>query len=191
MLGPPEEPFQSLRRVPHMVEMSYCCLAGELQQFFVHRWSFGSVPVPTAVDCNRHCVIMLLVQGYPLVQVKQLENPDTVFDAIVGLVVCFAEHGLIHCDFNEFNIMINDNEEVTMIDFPQMLSVSHRNAQMYFDRDVECIYKFFSKREKEGRRTSECRVQEYNHFLFCFSLPFIPILEHYVVEAHRSNTIMS
>ncbi|XP_058067778.1 uncharacterized protein LOC131217063 isoform X3 [Magnolia sinica] len=126
--------------------MSYCCLAGELQQFFVHMWSFGSVPVPTAVDCNRHCVIMLLVQGYPLVQVKQLENPDTVFDAIVGLVVCFAEHGLIHCDFNEFNIMINDNEEVTMIDFPQMLSVSHRNAQMYFDRDVECIYKFFSKR---------------------------------------------
>ena len=23
-------------------------------------------PVPTAVDCNRHCVIMSLVQGYPL-----------------------------------------------------------------------------------------------------------------------------
>ncbi|XP_058067796.1 uncharacterized protein LOC131217072 isoform X1 [Magnolia sinica] len=58
-------------------KMSYCCLAGELQQFFVHS-----------------------------VQVKQLENPDTVFDAIVGLVVCFAEHGLIHCDFNEFNIMV-------------------------------------------------------------------------------------
>lgn len=33
-----------------------------------------------------------------------------------------------------------------MIDFPQMVSVSHRNAQMYFDRDVDCIYKFFSKR---------------------------------------------
>ncbi|XP_058094413.1 uncharacterized protein LOC131240294 [Magnolia sinica] len=103
-------------------------------------------PVPDAVDCNRHCVIMSLVQGYPLVQVKQLENPDTVFDTIVGLVVRLAEHGLIHCDFNEFNIMINDNEEVTMIDFPQMVSVSHRNAQMYFDRDVECIYKFFSRR---------------------------------------------
>jgi len=23
-------------------------------------------PVPNAVDCNRHCVIMSLVQGYPL-----------------------------------------------------------------------------------------------------------------------------
>ncbi|RRT60495.1 hypothetical protein B296_00015053 [Ensete ventricosum] len=103
-------------------------------------------PVPDAVDCNRHCVVMSLVQGYPLVQVKQLQNPDEVLETIVGLVVRLAEHGLIHCDFNEFNIMIDDNEQVTMIDFPQMVSVSHRNAKMYFDRDVECIFKFFSKR---------------------------------------------
>ncbi|CAO1944136.1 unnamed protein product [Urochloa humidicola] len=103
-------------------------------------------PVPTAVDCNRHCVIMSLVQGYPLVQVKELQNPDDVFDTILGLIVRLAEHGLIHCDFNEFNIMIDDDENITVIDFPQMVSVSHRNAQMFFDRDIECIYKFFNKR---------------------------------------------
>nr|ACL54437.1 unknown [Zea mays] len=103
-------------------------------------------PVPTAVDCNRHCVIMSLVQGYPLVQVKKLQNPDDVFDSILGLIVRLAEHGLIHCDFNEFNIMIDDDEKITVIDFPQMVSVSHRNAQMFFDRDIECIYKFFNKR---------------------------------------------
>uniref|UniRef100_A0ACD5WJD8 Uncharacterized protein n=1 Tax=Avena sativa TaxID=4498 RepID=A0ACD5WJD8_AVESA len=103
-------------------------------------------PVPTAVDCNRHCVIMSLVPGYPLVQIRELQNPDDVFDKILGLVIRLAEHGLIHCDFNEFNIMIDDDETVTMIDFPQMVSVSHRNAEMYFDRDIGCIYKFFNKR---------------------------------------------
>ncbi|XP_055818894.1 serine/threonine-protein kinase rio2 [Solanum dulcamara] len=103
-------------------------------------------PVPQAVDCNRHCVIMSLVPGYPLVQVKELQNPDVVFETIIGAVIRLAEYGLIHCDFNEFNIMIDDDEKVTMIDFPQMVSVSHPNAQMYFDRDVECIYKFFAKR---------------------------------------------
>ncbi|CAM0884004.1 unnamed protein product [Alopecurus aequalis] len=103
-------------------------------------------PVPTAVDCNRHVVIMSLVPGYPLVQISGLQNPDDVFDKILGLVIRLAEHGLIHCDFNEFNIMIGDDETVTMIDFPQMVSVSHRNAQMYFDRDIGCIYKFFNKR---------------------------------------------
>ncbi|KAM7253919.1 hypothetical protein ACFE04_031601 [Oxalis oulophora] len=103
-------------------------------------------PVPSAVDCNRHCVIMSLVQGFPLVQVRELQNYEMVFETIIGLIVRLAEHGLIHCDFNEFNIMIGDDEKITMIDFPQMVSVTHRNAQMYFDRDVECVFKFFRKR---------------------------------------------
>ena len=37
---------------------------------------------------------------------KQLQNPETVFEKIIGIVVRLAEHGLIHCDFNEFNIMV-------------------------------------------------------------------------------------
>jgi RIO-like serine/threonine protein kinase len=40
------------------------------------------------------------------VQVKELQHPDDVFDTILGLIVRLAEHGLIHCDFNEFNIMV-------------------------------------------------------------------------------------
>ncbi|KAL9251585.1 Serine/threonine-protein kinase rio2-like protein [Drosera capensis] len=88
-------------------------------------------PAPSAIDCNRHCVIMDLVPGYPLVQVKQLQNPEVVFETIIGLIVRLAEHGLIHCDFNEFNIMIDDDENVTMIDFPQMVSVNHKNAQAF------------------------------------------------------------
>ena len=37
---------------------------------------------------------------------KQLQNPETIFEKIIGIVVRLAEHGLIHCDFNEFNIMV-------------------------------------------------------------------------------------
>ncbi|XP_002979314.2 serine/threonine-protein kinase rio2 [Selaginella moellendorffii] len=103
-------------------------------------------PTPKAVDWNRHCVLMTLVPGYPLVQVKELKNPALVFDTVISLIVRLAEHGLIHCDFNEFNLLIDDDEKVTMIDFPQMVSISHRNAESYFDRDVDCIYKFFLKR---------------------------------------------
>ncbi|OEL36700.1 Serine/threonine-protein kinase rio2 [Dichanthelium oligosanthes] len=125
----------------------YLSRLAALKEFaFMKALGHHGFPVPTAVDCNRHCVIMSLVQGYPLVQVKELQNPDDVFDTILGLIVRLAEHGLIHCDFNEFNIMIDDDEKITVIDFPQMVSVSHRNAQMFFDRDIECIYKFFRKR---------------------------------------------
>ncbi|KAK7401226.1 hypothetical protein VNO78_12550 [Psophocarpus tetragonolobus] len=125
----------------------YLSRLAALKEFaFMKALETHGFPVPNAVEQNRHCVIMSLVQGFPLVQVRQLQNPETVFETIIGLVVRLAEHGLIHCDFNEFNIMIDDEEKITMIDFPQMVSVSHRNAQMYFDRDVECIFKFFRKR---------------------------------------------
>lgn len=40
------------------------------------------------------------------VQVKELRNPAHAFDTILGLIVRLAQHGLIHCDFNEFNLMV-------------------------------------------------------------------------------------
>lgn len=49
----------------------------------------------------------------------------------MSIVVRLAECGLVHCDFNEFNIMINDTGMITMIDFPQMISTSHPNAVEY------------------------------------------------------------
>lgn len=33
-----------------------------------------------------------------------------------------------------------------MIDFPQMVSIDHPNAEFYFSRDVECIRTFFRKK---------------------------------------------
>lgn len=46
----------------------------------------------------------------------------------MSIVVRLAEYGLVHCDFNEFNIMISESGKLTMIDFPQMISTSHPNA---------------------------------------------------------------
>lgn len=37
------------------------------------------------------------------------------------LVVQLAKRGLVHCDFNEFNLMISEAGVVTMIDFPQVV----------------------------------------------------------------------
>ena len=91
-----------------------------------------------------------------------------------------AKFGLIHGDFNEFNILIREDEvpkdqdpspqedqstqeepqpsnpepptkppptlTPVIIDFPQMVSIDHANAEMYFDRDINCIKRFFERR---------------------------------------------
>ena len=47
------------------------------------------------------------------------------------LIVQLAGYGLIHCDFNEFNILLDDRDQPTIIDFPQMVSIAHPNANWY------------------------------------------------------------
>ncbi|XP_033634747.1 serine/threonine-protein kinase rio2-like isoform X2 [Asterias rubens] len=103
-------------------------------------------PVPKPIDFSRHCVVMELINAYPLNQVHSLVDPAVTYNDLMMLIMRLAAHGLIHGDFNEFNLMLDDQDCVTLIDFPQMVSTSHSNAQMYFDRDVQCIRDFFLRR---------------------------------------------
>lgn len=50
-------------------------------------------------------------------------------------IILIIKHGLIHSDFNEFNLMLTADMKLIVIDFPQMVSTSHENASYYFDRD--------------------------------------------------------
>ena len=57
----------------------------------------------------------------------------------MDIIVRFAQAGLIHGDYNEFNILIRrDSVEPVIIDFPQMVSTSHENAEW-------CVYVFNEK----------------------------------------------
>jgi RIO kinase 2 len=65
----------------------------------------------------------------------------------MDIIVSFAHSGLIHGDFNEFNILIHRKTgDPIVIDFPQMVSTRHANAEWYFNRDVDCIRTFFKRR---------------------------------------------
>jgi RIO kinase 2 len=65
----------------------------------------------------------------------------------MSLLHRLAAKGLVHCDFNEFNLMVGraPGEALTMIDFPQMVSVGHANAKELFERDVDCIVRWVAR----------------------------------------------
>lgn len=84
-------------------------------------------------------MLMSGIDAYPLNQISHIANTDEVFSEIMYWFSQLAEFGLIHCDLNEYNIMVSKNEEITLIDFPQMISVHHDNAEELFNRDLECI----------------------------------------------------
>lgn len=112
-----------------------------------------SVPVPLAQ--NRHQIAMSLIDGFPLRQIENVPDPAGLYAELIEMAVHLASLGLIHGDFNEFNVMIKEEEDPetnevklvpVLIDFPQMVSVDHQNAEMYFDRDIQCVKRFFERR---------------------------------------------
>ncbi|XP_021554885.1 serine/threonine-protein kinase RIO2 isoform X3 [Neomonachus schauinslandi] len=103
-------------------------------------------PVPKPIDYNRHAVVMELINGYPLCQIHHVEDPASVYDEAMELIVKLANHGLIHGDFNEFNLILDKDDHITMIDFPQMVSTSHHNAEWREDSlDVEVSASGYTK----------------------------------------------
>lgn len=179
-----------LRQGQHASWMYMSRLAAMKEYAFMKILHEHGFPVPRPIDQARHCLVMELCDGYPLRQFTAVPNPGAVYSDLMDIIVRFARSGLIHGDFNEFNILLHENkgmvptmvratekvvseetgleeerpvepeawipngeehEEVVsvtpiVIDFPQMVSVDHENAEYYFNRDVQCVRDFFRKR---------------------------------------------
>ena len=131
-----------LSRLAAQKEYAFMCV--------LHREGF---PVPEPVGWSRHTVVMEFIDGFPLRMVDKVPNPGSLYAELMDMIVALAKRGLIHGDFNEFNILIKEEQEgavlrPVLIDFPQTISTNHANAKMYFDRDVECVRRYFERRFK-------------------------------------------
>ncbi|KAI0857631.1 Rio2, N-terminal-domain-containing protein [Xylaria cubensis] len=168
-------------------------LAAEREYAFMRVLKEEGFFVPDPLSQSRHTILMSLIDAFPLRQIASVPDPAALYAELIALILRLARHGLIHGDFNEFNILIKEEEEsisdseeqqqkqpsakgkeieqptpiispdnddpaVTennnkiikitpvLIDFPQMVSMDHANAEMYFDRDVACVKRFFERR---------------------------------------------
>jgi RIO kinase 2 len=123
-------------------------------------------PVPEPLAQSRHTIVMSLIDAFPMRQISSVPDPASLYSELISMILRLAQYGLIHGDFNEFNILIKEDpnpnsdkpEDIILtpilIDFPQMVSIDHANAEYYFDRDVNCIKRFF---ERRFRYTSDAK----------------------------------
>lgn len=128
-------------------------LAAEKEYEFMTILHNNGFIVPTPYDALRHCVLMEWIKGYPMKHMKKYPAYKKLYSDLMNFIVKLANHGLIHCDYNEFNIIIRDENDAAdhefgfvVIDFPQCVSIEHVDAKFYFDRDVQGIRDFFAKK---------------------------------------------
>ena len=156
-------------------------IAAEIEFTFMKALRDNGFPVPIPVAYSRHAVLMSVAEGIPMTQMEELSDPAELCEKMMDFIRRLASFGLIHCDLNEFNALVSDEDddelELTVIDFPQMVSTSHKNAKYYFDRDVSGCRDFFAKKfgyicpelpdlekiERVGHLDIELKASGYNH----------------------------
>ncbi|KAA8652519.1 protein kinase RIO2 [Aspergillus tanneri] len=143
-------------------------LAAMKEYAFMKALRENGFSVPQPIAQNRHTIVMSLIDAFPLRQIARVPKPAQLYSELMDMILQLARFGLIHGDFNEFNLLIkeeevpdakgkspadadeDDSENIrltpVLIDFPQMVSIDHVNAEMYFDRDVDCIKRFFKRK---------------------------------------------
>lgn len=139
--------------------------ANKEYQFLSLLYSKGFI-VPQPFDSSRHIVLMELIDGFPMRNLRKHRNIPKLYSDLMLFIVKLANSGLIHCDFNEFNIMIKNEVQdssdcgFVVIDFPQCISIEHKDAEFYFQRDVECIRRFFRKKLKYDPKPDSAMLDE-------------------------------
>ncbi|HDD63802.1 MAG TPA: serine/threonine protein kinase [Thermoprotei archaeon] len=107
------------------------------------------VSVPEPISWNRHVVVTSIIEGIPLYMKPELSDPLEVFYSIIENIsraVIKAE--VVHGDLSEYNVIVDSDENITIIDWPQWVSVHHPSANMLLKRDLLVLYRFFRSKYK-------------------------------------------
>lgn len=118
------------------------------------------VAVPEPLSQNRHALAMGMIEGAELAKWRELPAPEKVLREILRNVKkAYVKAHVIHADLSEYNILLNQDGHVLIIDWPQYVATDHPNAQQLLTRDVKNVLAYFSRRY--GLRVTHREVYAY------------------------------
>jgi len=107
------------------------------------------VAVPKPISQNRHVVVMGMIEGAELAEFNEVPNPEkTLREILSNIRKGYVEAGVIHADLSEFNVILQPNWHILIIDWPQFVKKDHPNAEQLLERDIQNIVRFFKRKFK-------------------------------------------
>lgn len=107
----------------------------------------NGVAVPKPISQNRHVIAMGIIDGGQLSRYKAVDKPSSVLKEILRNVrKAYLEAHVIHADLSEYNIILQPDGHVLIIDWPQYVLTDHANAEELLQRDLKNVLTFFSRR---------------------------------------------
>jgi RIO kinase 2 len=107
------------------------------------------VAAPKPVARNRHVLVMSMIEGAELYRYTVIPNPKAVLDEILDNIrLAYQKAKIIHADLSPYNIILQPNQHILVIDWPQYIRTNHPNAEKLLKRDLRNVIKFFKHPQK-------------------------------------------
>ena len=114
------------------------------------------VAVPEPISQNRHVIVMGMIEGKMLAELRTIRKPErTLKEILRNIRKAYLKAGLIHADLSEYNIIIKPDAHILIIDWPQYITKEHPNAELLLARDIKNTLQYFSR-----KRMLKVRVKE-------------------------------
>lgn len=105
------------------------------------------VAVPEPIKQTRHVLVMGMIEGAELYHHPELPDAQAVYNEIlVNVKRAYRDAHIIHGDLSPFNIILQPNQHILIIDWPQHVSTKHPNAKELLERDLRNVLTFFQRK---------------------------------------------
>jgi len=105
------------------------------------------VSVPQPLSQNRHVIAMGMIEGGELSRYKDIGDTKKVLREILrNIKKAYLKANIIHADLSEYNLILQPDGHILIIDWPQAVKTDHKNAKELLKRDLKNILTFFSRK---------------------------------------------
>jgi len=114
------------------------------------------VAVPEPIKQNRHVLVMSMIEGAELYHYPELPNPKAVLNEILAnMRKAYQKAHIIHVDLSPYNIILQPNQHILIIDWPQHITTKNPNAQQLLKRDLQNVLRYFQRKHKLKTKLKE------------------------------------
>ena len=120
--------------------------AAKREYDFLVRLKNTKMNITTPYFRSMHSIVMYRINGIRLVDYKHLQNPKDILNKTFEQIKIAYKENIINGDLSEYNIILDENNEIWIIDWPQAVTLDHPNSEFLIKRDIQNVMRFFKRK---------------------------------------------
>ncbi|MDF0590807.1 AarF/UbiB family protein [Methanotrichaceae archaeon Mx] len=143
--------FKHVRRArSHLLDGPRCAWIhaariGAAREYKVLKALYPAVSVPEPVALSFHALVMEHMGGAELYKLD-LENPKECLEIVLEEIAAAWRGGFVHADLSPYNVLVGEDGEIVIIDWPQAVSRTDPRSVDLLGRDVKNVIDHFERK---------------------------------------------